>query len=149
MAYKCKTGGFLYWMLDEWTPFRKIITTGPYTDWAMSSPTGTHVGKQVGDGDLMCAGPDGPVSTIRLENIRDGLEDYEYLYVLKQKVDAIRKGPQSMQTRAFIEEAESLLAIPDSLVRSATEFNYDPWELASFRRKLAEAILEADKYVSN
>ena len=35
----------------------------------------------------MCAGPDGPLSTIRLESIRDGIEDYEYYLLLRRLLE--------------------------------------------------------------
>jgi hypothetical protein len=42
-----------------------------------------------GDGSLLYPGKkvgiDGPVSSIRLECIRDGIEDYSYLWLLEQK----------------------------------------------------------------
>jgi hypothetical protein len=39
-----------------------------------------------GDGCFIYSGPDGPVSTIRFENIRDGLEDSELLFLLEKKL---------------------------------------------------------------
>lgn len=44
------------------------------TDWDPAS-----FGQAHGDGCLLYAGVDGPISTLRLENLRDGLEDLELL----------------------------------------------------------------------
>ena len=40
-----------------------------------------------GDGLLIYPGPDGPIASIRLANIRDGVEDYEYLHALAAQTD--------------------------------------------------------------
>ena len=52
---------------------------GPFIDWVHAA--GVHPG----DGCLMYAGIRGPIGSVRLANIRDGLEDYEYLWMLEKK----------------------------------------------------------------
>ena len=42
-----------------------------------------------GDGLLIYPGKDGPIASLRLANIRDGLEDYEYLWLLAQRAGSI------------------------------------------------------------
>ena len=43
----------------------------------------------VGDGKLLYAGTDGPIGSVRLAAVRDGIEDFGYLALLKaQKGDA-------------------------------------------------------------
>lgn len=82
-----KMDGFLYWGLNVWNrsgndraidPIRdgtrlnfRIGVTGEY-DWL-------H-----GDGVLLYPGVDGPIGSMRLANIRDGLEDYELLCQLSE-----------------------------------------------------------------
>ena len=44
-----------------------------------------------GEGQLVYPGPDGiPYSSIRLENFRDGMDDYEYLFRLRELLDKYR-----------------------------------------------------------
>ena len=86
MAYKCQIGGFLYYNIANWPLARQHgpITSGPYTNWDPVTVENCD-----GDGSLTCAGPDGPLPTIRMENIRDGLEDYEYLWLLAERAARI------------------------------------------------------------
>lgn len=87
--------GILYWATDNWTevgcdPWRKTETY----------PTGN------GDGSLLYPGRDGfdhPVASIRLKMLREGLEDYELLKLLADRLKraavgiggaALRYGPE-------------------------------------------------------
>jgi hypothetical protein len=38
--------------------------------------------RDVGDGKLMYAGVDGPIGSIRLHAVRDGIEDFGYVHLL-------------------------------------------------------------------
>ncbi|HOS95935.1 MAG TPA: DUF4091 domain-containing protein, partial [Armatimonadota bacterium] len=86
-AYHQKMDGFLYWGLNIWDREhndRPIDPAdGPDLEWSIT--TGGEYDWLHGDGRLIYAGPDGPIGSIRLANIRDGLEDYEYLWLLAQK----------------------------------------------------------------
>ena len=69
--------GLLYWDTAWWNP---ADVKNPWTDMA----TVKEINKSIrGDGSLFYPGKqvgvDGPVSSLRLEMIRDGLEDFEYL----------------------------------------------------------------------
>jgi hypothetical protein len=81
--YLYQVTGLLYWDTICWNP--KDIAD-PWEDMA----TVKWIGKDIyGDGSLLYPGKkvgiDGPVSSIRLECIRDGIEDYDYLWLLEQK----------------------------------------------------------------
>ncbi len=143
MSYKYEAGGFLYYLINLWTGNSRPISKGPYADW---NP-GSFVNEEKhytanGDGSLLCPGPDGPLSTIRLENIRDGFEDYEYLWMLRDTSNRIRKLPGTTATRDWLTRADALLAVPDTVVTTTTNYTRKPAELADFRTKLAEAIIE-------
>ena len=80
-AVRMRPDGFLYYATSIWNA-RRCITDGPFTDWDPRSWGAYH-----GDGSWSCVGPDGtPLPTIRLENFRDGLEDYAYARILEQKL---------------------------------------------------------------
>ncbi len=126
-ARKYRTDGFLYYRVAGWSENDRPITGGPYTDWipayhAQSLPDG--------DGQIICAGPDGPLATVRLENIRDGLEDYEYWWLLDE---LIASGEAS-------EEALAAAEVPDTLLTSVHEYSEDPELLAEVRLRVARAI---------
>ncbi len=153
MTYKYDAGGFLYYSMTNWgywtgLPKNQPITSGPYTNWnpivAWSEKTNGWVD---GDGSLYVAGPPevGPLPTIRLANIRDGLEDYEYLHMLKGIVALLSRCPSGDPTmQAFLQASTDLLAVPNNVVTSTATYTRDPAVLYSWRQQLADRILEGN-----
>lgn len=136
---KYEPDGFLYYAMMRWPLTKKPITDGPYTDWPPASFLDCN-----GDGSIICAGPDGPLATIRLENIRDGIEDYEYFWLLKQEANRLRK-LSSAPARDALQKAERALTIGTDLVSRLSSFNKSPDRLLAKRREVAEAILACRK----
>ncbi|MBC8443182.1 DUF4091 domain-containing protein, partial [PVC group bacterium] len=88
---------------------------------------------------------DGPVSSIRWEMLREGLEDYEYFWLLR---DAVAKAHAAKITDPAISEAEKLLAIPDAIIVDKTNFTRDPTPLHEHRCAMGEAIEKVSKLVA-
>ncbi|MEW6236021.1 MAG: glycoside hydrolase domain-containing protein [Candidatus Omnitrophota bacterium] len=110
--------GLLYWSTVYWgSPDRD-----PWDD------PGFRI-RWNGDGFLFYpgvdAGVDGPVASIRLKNLRDGMEDYEYFQILD------RQGKQ-----------ELVQQIVTQAVPTWGTWNQNPMQLLELRKKLAEAILQ-------
>lgn len=137
MTAKQRPDGFLYYQISIWNS-RKPITTGPFTDWDPRSWTTYH-----GDGSWTCVGPDGaPLPTIRLENFRDGLEDYAYAVILEA---LIRRRENQATTftateQAWLDEAKRALPVPGALVKTMTEYSRDPAQLYAWRNRLGDLI---------
>lgn len=92
-SVKFHTDGFLYYQIANWSTPR-CIEFGPFTDWDPQSYLNFN-----GDGSWTRAGPDGiPLPTIRLENFRDGLEDYAYAKLLEQKLKELGGDCSQMTT---------------------------------------------------
>ncbi len=136
---KYRPDGFLYYQISIWNS-RRPITTGPFTDWDPRSWTSYH-----GDGSWTCVGPGGsPLATIRLENFRDGLEDYAYVRLLESLVGQIEAlANRSAEQDAWLTQAREVLIVPDELAKSMTEFTSDPAVVYRWRERLARAIEEA------
>ncbi|NLN74947.1 MAG: DUF4091 domain-containing protein [Armatimonadetes bacterium] len=136
---KFRPDGYLYYAMMRWPLTRKPITFGPYTDWPAASFHDAN-----GDGSIICAGPHGPLPTIRLENIRDGLEDFEYFWLLEQEINRLKKlsGPAAA---GALDKAQRAMIIGDDLVESTRSFSKSPQALSEKRRQVAEAILAARK----
>ncbi len=145
MTAKYRPDGFLYYSLTQWknrlsswTP-NAPITNGPFTDWdPLSWPPDFH-----GDGSLICAGPDGgPLPTIRLENYRDGLEDYAYVCLLEEIVRRRQADGASLsgEHRQWLIEAEAALPVPAELVRTLSDYSREPARLYAWRDRLADLI---------
>ncbi len=137
MTAKYRPDGFLYYQISIWNS-EHPIEKGPFTDWNPRSWTTYH-----GDGSWTCAGPDGtPLPTIRLENFRDGLEDFAYCRILEKRLHAVEaesKQPAA-KTRAWIDRARKLLAVPETVVRSMRRYTHSPAVLYRWRNALAETI---------
>lgn len=136
---KYKPDGFLYYAMTRWPLTKKPITDGPYTDWPPASYMDCN-----GDGSIICAGPTGPLATIRLENIRDGIEDYEYFWLLRQEIEKLKDcaGPTAAVVLA---RAQKAAEIGDDLVKDLTSFSRSPEAIYAKRKQVAEAILAARK----
>ena len=77
-----------------------------------------------------------PVSSIRWEMLREGIEDYEYLWLLN---DLIAKKAASL-TAAEGTQYESLLKVPETITRDMTTFTTDPRPIYARRAAVAAAI---------
>ena len=91
-----------------------------------------------GDGILAYAGPDGrPLPCIRLENFRDGLEDYAYAMILEKKLNARTDKNDNWSRRA-----KELLSVPREVMDSMKNFTDDPETIYRWRDAMADAIEE-------
>jgi len=91
-----------------------------------------------GDGFLVYPGPDGPLSSIRWETIRDGIEDFDYLFIYSQYLKQLRQqgGHDQLVMRAM-ESVDIKAVVPD-----LTSFSRDPGHLVATRQNLARQIVE-------
>jgi hypothetical protein len=130
---RMKPDGFLYYQISIWNAASAIMS-GPYTDWPVLTYENYH-----GDGQWTCVGPDGiPLPTIRLENFRDGLEDYAYAKLLEEK---LRIGG----TDEWIRRARAALAVPREVMDTMTNYTDDPAVLYRWRDAMADLIEEAQR----
>lgn len=116
--------GFMYWNATYWNP---SMCKDPWVDMATVKDINANL---YGDGSLFYPGSkvgvDGPVTSIRLENVREGLEDIEYLWLYEQK-----KGPEA--TEALIRRVTT----------SWTQFSLRPTDVERVRQTIATAVLES------
>jgi len=137
MTARQRPDGFLYYSLTIWNQ-NKPIEGGPFTDWNPVSWTTYH-----GDGSWFCSGPGGkPVPTVRLENFRDGLEDFAYVCILEETIrrQEARGEARSAAETQWLTEAKSALPVPEALVRSMNEYSRDPVLLYSWRNRIGDLI---------
>jgi hypothetical protein len=130
-AFKLNVDGWLYWTVTRWAANDAPITDGPYTNWDPMSFPGHN-----GGGSFTCCGPvEGELlPTIRLENIRDGLEDYEYLWLLREQLSSL---PADSPIRA---RAERALNIGKDLVDGPAGVAADYHILREKRREIAVVL---------
>ena len=145
-SWKYGAQGVLYWGLNYWTRIDKDVRANvpagaddrwPNAPWVPNPFAGIN-----GDGYSMYPGPGGtPLSSVRLEVMRDGLEDYEYLYLLRGLCDRLRREKaRDPEAGALVAAAERLLDIDSTIVESMTSYTSDPGILLERREQLAEAL---------
>ena len=81
MSHRQRVDGFLYWTLNRWPGNERPLQV-PQQGNKVEGWNSASFGTANGDGCLLYPASDGPLSSIRLENIRDGIEDLELLRAL-------------------------------------------------------------------
>jgi hypothetical protein len=120
--FKYGITGLLYWSTSYWNG-----TKDPWDDIATVKDINPNI---YGDGSLFYPGKrvgiDGPVTSIRLECIRDSMEDYEYLVMARRAIGEER-------TQGFV----------GKLVKNLVEYETEPTTFESVRKELGDAIAAA------
>ena len=140
LSHMYQVKGILYWCTNrEWPTNMEIRDKWPdaaWKPWIYNLRTKKRISKN-GMGNLIYPGRNGELlPSLRLENLRDGIEDYEYLAILKREA---AKLPAAHPLR---KEAEALLKVPASVAESVNRYSPDPENLRNYRRAVAEMILK-------
>jgi len=134
MAYKYGSIGVLYYMGNFWGTNTEFVEKVPEKRWPVKD-------WNTGSSNWASVYPAPKAKylfpSLRLENVRDGMEDFEYLRLLKK---AAEKAPKNPDTEA----ARRLLNL-DPLVKSVLVWDHDPAKLRAHRQKIAEAIVKLNR----
>lgn len=135
--------GLLYWGLNYWTGYGPDWPAGTKcpTDRVpgVNSPNFCPLADAPGDGFSMYPGPTAsqPMSSIRLEVMRDGEEDYEYFRLLDRLiVDADKRGKDGPALR----NAKALRAKASALVADMTHYEKNGTPYLAIRNSVGDAI---------
>jgi hypothetical protein len=143
MTWKFGVTGFEYYCYNIWshqppTKEGKRWPDVPFSPWGW--------GNTNGDGMLFYPGPDGPFSSVRFENIRDGIEDWESHYVLRDYAEALRAKDAASP---LLVKAEALLKVPDEVCpMNFVDWTWEPEVLLKAHRGLGDTIEAFTKLVS-
>jgi len=118
--YEYNITGLLYWSTVT-------MVLEPWSNPAFAHPRHYNGGGYLFYPGLPC-GIDGPVASMRLKNLRDGMEDYEYFAILEKSA-----GKAAVKT------------IVDTIAPNWWDFSKDPDEFLAARERLAREILELKK----
>lgn len=77
-----------------------------------------------------------PVSSLRWEMLREGVEDYEFLYLLRELLQQRRGSLPAEEVR----RCEGLLTVPPEVTSEMTKFTTDPAPIYEHRRAVAATI---------
>jgi hypothetical protein len=158
-TWQRKIAGILIWQSNYWTSEEAYpdAPQNPYED-PMSYVTGYSTPKGVkrhwGNGDgrfiyppLAAATPETskgrpviepPVSSIRWEMLREGIEDYEMLCLLRDELARLSDRLSADQKARY----QDLLEVPGEITRSMTSFTFDPRPILERRQAIAQALVE-------
>ena len=121
------------WRASWW---REPIIGGPLTNL-----DGRSYGKHNGDGSLLYPAVDRTVPTIRLKCLRDGLEDYEYLVMLRSAYKKVKAGKiDPVNRHKWLMKAEKCLQIDDKLVKSIYAYAQNGSVLLKHRKQIGELL---------
>lgn len=158
-TWQRKIDGILVWETNYWTSSAAYPDANqpqnPYADpmgWrsGYSTPNGEKKPWGNGDGrfvyppeaaaDAHPAGPvlNGPVDSIRWEMLRDGIEDYEYLAILKKLLEARKDKIKPEQKKEYA----ALVDVPQDITSDMTTFTKDPSPIEARRDQVARAIVQ-------
>ncbi len=156
-TWQRKINGILVWQTNYWTSTAAYPDANrpqnPYEDpmgWTSGYSTPKGVKRPWGNGDGRFIYPpeaaadahpakpvlDGPVDSIRWEMLRDGVEDYEYLAILRRLLKE-KGGRLDAKKRA---EVAALLDVPEDITTDMTTFTRDPAAIERRRLAVARAI---------
>jgi hypothetical protein len=161
-TWQHKVVGNLVWASNWWTsstafpdaPQNPYDDPMSYTD-GYGIPRGTKAYWGNGDGRFLyppesaaVPGRNGgkpviepPVSSLRWEMLREGVEDYEMLYQLR---DLLAKRRSTLDP-ARLKQIEALLEVPADITRDMTTFTTDPAPIYARRGEVARAIEELSR----
>jgi hypothetical protein len=114
--FKYGLTGYLHWGLNYW------VNEDPFGQLEPDWDGGNYL--PPGDSHIIYPGNRGPISSIRFEALRDGVEDFELLRLLEKK------------------DAKKARAIVDSVVRSLTDYVMDPAEFRKARAMIVKYLEE-------
>ena len=141
MTYKYDIMGYEYWGYNFWE--KNVRPAGeprwPEIDW--NSYSYDHAN---GDGQLCYPGPEGlPYPSVRLAVNRDGIEDWESLWLME---DLARTAKELGLTKdksaaALVLRAGELAAVPDEVVKDLTHYTRDPELILKAREEVSRIIV--------
>lgn len=138
LTWKYHKTGFLYWGLAYHGDPKEMTPDGPTERYSVGP---SLMGN--GDGTLCYYAPKlGLYPSIRLDAVRDGLEDYEYFAMLRQLAERAKNGGAGA---AWLRRAKELLAVDSRVIGTVDRtpnftLTHDTAVLTSVRREMADLI---------
>lgn len=119
LTFRYRSDGLLFWHVNDWRNQEFVDTADTY----LAAWRTYNTLRMPGDGILLYPGKDRILPSIRLAQIRDGVEDYEWM--------------QLAESRAGEKAAD---VVVDGLVKTMTDVERDPKVVRVLRSRLAALI---------
>jgi len=127
LNYRYSLRGYLHWGFNAWT------------DDPINKP-----GEHRGDGWHVYPKKDGLLDSLRWEQMRNGLQDYECLWLLEDRISRIR-GTLAPRVAALINPRQRGVEIALQVVADYYEHTRDPETLYQAKRQAIEEVLALDQ----
>lgn len=126
LNYKYDAVGYLKWGWNSWTD-------DPYNE----------VGRHLGDGWNVYPVKDGVLNSLRWEQMRNGIQEYEYFLMLEKKVAALK---DSLGARfSWINPKQMSKGILNQVIQEFEEYSTDPEVLYKAKMQIINELLNFDK----
>lgn len=125
LNYKYDANGFLHWGWNHWTedPFHEV-------------------GMHLGDGWHVYPAKNGVLNSLRWEQMRNGIQDYEYFLMLEKKVSALK---DSLGTRfSWINPKQRSKEINSLVVKDFVEHSDDPEVFYKAKKEVIKELMDFD-----
>jgi hypothetical protein len=130
LNYRFGITGYLHWGYNQWA------SDDPYMETGLTQ-------HGIGSDCLVYPKKDGIVNSIRLEQERNSLSDFEYFWILEQQISQFKK---ELGPRAFwIKPEQRGVEIASKVIRATTEFTREPNVLYGTKREVLNEILDFRK----
>lgn len=127
LNYRYSLKGYLHWGLNAWT------------DDPWNAP-----GEHRGDGWHVYPKRDGLLNSLRWEQMRSGIQDYECLWLLEDKIRQVR-ATLPPRIAELVEPSRRGVEIASQVVRTYSDYEREPDVLYAARRQAIEETLDLDR----
>ena len=127
ISYAYGLDGYLHWGLNCFAE-----GADPYSE------EGVSKNLPLGDRAIMYPGRDGPIGSLRWSTMCDGLQDYEYLHVLEERLDALKK--KRGESIDWLDPRQRPVELCRRVATSFYEHTRQPEVLLATRREIAQEI---------
>jgi hypothetical protein len=125
LNYRFGLKGYLHWGFNSWTddPFK--------------AP-----GQHRGDGWHVYPKKGGLINSLRWEQMRNGIQDYEYLCMLEDKISKIKA--RLAERLSIIEPSRRSVEIASQVVKSINNYDKNPGTLYDVKKQIINELLDLD-----
>ena len=126
LNYRFGLKGYLHWGFNHWTD-------DPFED----------PGRHRGDGWHVYPKQDGLLNSLRWEQMRNGIQDYEYFWLLEKKIRAMKT--QLSERLFMIDPSLRGVEIASQVVKTMSDYNKEPQALYAAKRQIIDELLSLDR----
>ncbi|HNR35780.1 MAG TPA: DUF4091 domain-containing protein [Candidatus Hydrogenedentes bacterium] len=141
LSWSLDLKGFLHWGYGHWKTWDPVPAAVDVSPWMDATGGSIYVADRqplpAGDPFIVYPGRDKICSSMRWEDIRNGMEDFEYLHMLQ----AFAKRPPKGMPRADRQTAKALLErVRNEIAKAPNAHTQDASELLNIRDEIGELL---------